>query len=249
MLMARGYTIQHYSKVTGKMKSGEIELLGDRLYISINSPEDNRQKESGSGTNITLKYDTVDPLSFFCNAERGAVDGYAAAICAAAFIKQKIGADDSELVFYTRNGSVKVFCEDNGSYTLMPQRCKLLYTKTAEALGCDVEYSDVFLCDALIRTVKAKDISCFKRSALYPFITYGEIMPTAIGAVQCGGGVVSALGYTDFSANPPSRLLLYAAAAYGEGSKFGNCLASPDGKVSFSVSDFGVSVSLRASLI
>ena len=225
------------------MKASEIDLLGERFYLSVNSPE-NKPKESRQGTNITLKYDAPYPLSFFCRGDKGTVDGYTAALCATAFLKERIGADSTEFTFHTRSGNVKVLCTDSGMYTLILKKCKLLYTKMAEALGCAAEYSDILIGEVIIRTVRTKDISFFNKSAFYPFITYGDITPSAIVAAERTGSVISALGYTDFSANPPTRLFFYTAAACAEGTKLGERLFTPDGRAVFSISDSSVTLSL-----
>ena len=141
---------------------------------------------------------------------------YAAAICAAAFLKQKRGLPLSEFTFETPGGIVEVFSTGADKYTIAVQKCKQLYIKSIDLLGCDFEYSDIRVNEQLFRTVSATDIKLFDRRILPKLVAVGASMPCSIVLSSSSKGKLMTDYYTDFSSVKPTRLLINAAAAYKE---------------------------------
>ncbi len=143
------------------------------------------------------------------------IDNYAAAISAAAFLVLKRGLPLSEISFETNSGFIDVFCTGNGLFGVKIQKCKQLFTKSAELLGCDIEYTDVLLSGA-VRVVKTKNMETFDISSLSCFLFAGEKLPDSVALSSRREGKLSVILYNKFNPAPLTTLHSFAAAAYLE---------------------------------
>ncbi len=148
-------------------------------------------------------------------------DHYAAAVSAAAFLVLKRGLPLSEISFETASGFIDVFCTGSGLFTVSIQKCKHLYTKTLDVMGCDIRYIDI-LAGNPCRVINTKNIENFDVSCLPRFVTADENFPAAVVLSSNNGGEVDIVAYTDFNFSAPPRLSLFAAAAYSEKYSYGS---------------------------
>ena len=142
-------------------------------------------------------------------------DNYAAAISAAAFLILLRGLPLSEIRFETDFGFIDIFYTGDCLFSVLIDKCKELFTKSKNLLGCEIEYTDVFV-GKRVRVVKTKNIDAFDTSALSGFLLADEKMPDSVTLTSTRGGVISIKRSDGFNPSPITMLLSFVAASYIE---------------------------------
>jgi len=191
------------------MNHYEINLLGDKY--SLISPMGN---ETPCECDICVLPSLV--ADFAINTRRKPHDYYAAALCVAAFFSDIRGLPLSDISLETPKGIIEVFNTGHGRHTVLLEKCKQLLTYTDFVLGCDVEYSDVYLAGAVVRVLLTEDISLVSENALRELAMRSQKIPDAVVAYSNGTCGITLSSASTPSDTPPSMALICAAAAYRE---------------------------------
>lgn len=203
------------------MQPTKISVMGDDfLLFSLSDSGGVSCEAAAHGAkavvllNVGVKEDFS--LTAYSNESTPLCEYCSAAICAAAFLRQKRGLPLSEFAFETPNGILEIFSTGADKYRVTAPKCKRLYTKSIDLLGCDAEYSDIRVGGQLFRTVSAKDIKLFDRGILPKLTAVDDALPSSIVLSSSCNGKLFRDCYTDFSAVKPTSLSINTVAAYSE---------------------------------
>jgi hypothetical protein len=202
------------------MQPAKISVMGDDFLLFSLSEGGEVPSNAAYGVKavVLLGVGTNEDFSLTAySAENTPVCEYcSAAICAAAFLKQKRGLPLSEFTFETPNGILEIFNTGVDKYTATLPKCKRLYTKGVDLLGCDAEYSDISVSGNLFRAVSSKDIRLFDRKILPSLLTIEGNLPSSAVLSSSKGGRLFSDCYTEFSTVKPTSLIVNAVSAYNE---------------------------------
>jgi len=197
------------------MTPTRVDILGEDYFLIFHSGTDaEASPHSFDGVTVSL---TPSLTEDFCVRpyfhSRELRTDKAAAVAAAAHLTLVRGLPLSDFDFETPHGIDRVFHTGNGIFALTIQKCKVLFTTTAEICGCRIRYTDVLL-DRVYRVVHAESLSFVDKEVLMTLVSKGRYLPEAVLFTSVESGVISILPYTDFNPEPPSRLMLFCAAAF-----------------------------------
>ena len=233
------------------MNPTRIDLLGEHyfLFSHTDAKEESCFPSVPNGAAVSL---TPSLTADFCvkpcakNAKQRTNDPVGA-VCAAAHLSLVRGLPLDEFEFETPDGILKIFRTGDGFFALTIPKCKVLFTETAEMLGCEVRYTDVFMLDGVYRVVQSENASASHPSALIPLLSVGRYLPDAVLFFSVTEGELYILPYTDFNPSPPSSLLLFSAAAYAYGGRFGE-LSARSGSLFLRAGHSAVSVKIKCEI-
>lgn len=207
------------------MNPTRIDILGENYFLISHTGTENETDAHTLFDGVTVNLCPSLRADFCVRSydKRGFVLAHdpAATACAAAHLSVVRGLPLDEFDFETPSGILKILCTGDGFFSLTIPKCKVMFAETAEVFGCFVRYTDIFAFGRVFRVVDTDNISSADRSALLPLLSVGRYLPEALLFSSVTGSRLSILPYTDFNPSPPSRLLLFCAAAYSYQRKFG----------------------------
>ena len=199
------------------MKPYRIKILGDEFLVCSSLQKDEiNPKERKENTVIigpSLKEDFK--VSSYDIRQSPSPDLFSNAILATRFLIEKRGLPLEEFSFDVCGTNLNVFYTGEGVFTIKPQKCKLLYTKTELLKGCEVTIRDVNV-GCVFRTVSVENLKDFDKELLSLLTLTGECVPSAALASSLFSGTLSFSMLSDFSKRKPTELTAYVAAAYSE---------------------------------
>ena len=210
------------------MTPTRICVLGENYFLISHTFRENEDDAPRFFDGVTVNLFPSLTADFRVNSytRRGPVrtNDPTSSVCAAAHLSLSRGLPLDEFEFEAPTGILKVFRTGDGFFTLKIPKCKVLFAETAEALGCDVRYTDIFV-NRVYRVVHTENVFSADRSALLPLLSVGRVLPEALLFSSVKESELFILPYTDFNPSPPSRLMLFCAAAYSYQGKFGELSA------------------------
>ena len=227
-----------------------IDVLGEYYFLISLSGTD----EEPDNLNLTGKHKVYLFPSLTADfgvrsySKAGALCSYdpAAEVSAAAYLSLKQGLPLDEFIFETPVGFLKISRTGRDIFEIVIPKCKVLFTDIAEIHGCPIQYSDILVGDVL-RVVRAENIDWADPLALSALLSVGRYLPTALLFSSVNDGMIEMSSYTDFNPSPPSRVLLYAAAALANQGQ-DRILTSRDARLSVKAAYSAVSLKIKCEI-
>ena len=115
-------------------------------------------------------------------------------VLAADFLISKRGLPLSEIEFEASCGALKIFNTVQGVYNINAPKCKQIFSKTTEFMGCKIKYTDVIL-DRLYRVLFVDNPKLFDIENLIGLIRVDNEMPSVSALATVDGNNVSFTSY------------------------------------------------------
>ncbi len=156
----------------------------------------------------------------YSSTNRSFCEHYAAALCAAAFIILKRGLPLGSLITETPNGNIEIFNTGRGVFSVNIIKCKVLYTKTVEIMGCDLSFYDVDL-GFPVRAIPTSSLDGFDVNAIPLCLLFGNRLPCAVVVYEMVGDVVKFRRFDTHSKYKISDIAAFAAVSAAIGASSG----------------------------